>query len=129
MFEFHWPWMVLLLALPLLVRYYWPRPADERDELTEGRQTTLLHPSLAHLQEAFQTRRPRTPISAYLHKLLLSLLWLALVVALMRPQWLEPYTENRTPGYDLLLAVDASHSMNALDFTLKGKQVSRLLVV
>lgn len=129
MFEFHWPWMALLLLLPLAVRYFWPRPAIQQDELIEGRQTTLLHPSLIHLQEAFQSRTPKPPLAARIYKWLLTLLWLTLVLALMRPQWLEPYTENRTAGYDLLLAVDASHSMNALDFTLKGQQVSRMQVV
>jgi len=129
MFDFHWPWMALLLPLPLLVRHFWPRPTNDQDSLVEGRQTTLLHPSLAHLQEAFQTRRPRTPLAARLYQLLLALLWIALVGALMRPQWLEPYTENRTPGYDLMIAIDASHSMNALDFTLHGKEVSRMQVV
>jgi Ca-activated chloride channel family protein len=129
MFEFHWPWMALLLVLPLLVRHFWPRPKGERHESVDGLQTTLLHPSLSHLQDAFNTRRPRQPLSARLHGWLLHLLWLALVLALMRPQWLEPYTENRTAGYDLMLAVDASHSMNALDFTLEGEQVSRMQVV
>ncbi len=129
MFEFHWPWMALLLILPFLIRLFWHRPKSEEQTLTEGRQTTLLHPSLEHLQEAFQSRRPGTPIIALLYRILLILLWISLVLALMRPQWLEPYTENRTAGYDLMLAVDASHSMDALDFTVKGKQVSRMQVV
>jgi Ca-activated chloride channel family protein len=129
MFEFHWPWMGLLVLLPLLIRLYWPRPPVEKHESVEGTQTTLLHPSLTHLQDAFQVRQPSLPLSARLHRWLLYLLWLALVLALMRPQWLEPYTENRTAGYDLMLAVDASHSMNALDFTLEDKQVSRMQVV
>ena len=129
MFEFHWPWMALLLALPLLVRLLWPRPRTEQHESVEGLKTTLLHPSLPHLEAAFQTRRPQQPLSKRLYAGLLYLLWLCLVLALMRPQWLEPYTENRTAGYDLMLAVDASHSMNALDFTLDDKQVSRMQVV
>ncbi|MET0107675.1 MAG: VWA domain-containing protein [Candidatus Thiodiazotropha sp.] len=129
MFEFHWPWMALLLLLPLLIRLYWSRPPHRQHESVEGMQTTLLHPSLTHLQDAFHTRQPRQPLSARLYSWLLHLLWLALVLALMRPQWLEPYTENRTAGYDLMLAVDASHSMNALDFTLNDEQVSRMQVV
>jgi Ca-activated chloride channel family protein len=92
-------------------------------------QTTLLHPSLSHLQAAFQTKRPKQPITKRLYLGLLSLTWLCLVLALMRPQWLEPYTENRTAGYDLMLLVDASHSMNALDFTLDDQQVSRMQVI
>jgi Ca-activated chloride channel family protein len=129
MFEFHWPWMALLLLLPLLIRLFWPRPSKQQYASVEGTQTTLLHPSLAHLQDAFQVRQPRQSLSARLHRWLLGLLWLSLVLALMRPQWLEPYTENRTAGYDLMLAVDASHSMNALDFTLDDQQVSRMQVV
>jgi Ca-activated chloride channel family protein len=84
---------------------------------------------LSHLQAAFQSKHPKTPLSKRLYLGLLSLIWLCLVLALMRPQWLEPYTENRTAGYDLMLLVDASHSMNALDFTLEEKQVSRMQVV
>jgi Ca-activated chloride channel homolog len=129
MFEFHWPWMALLLILPLLVRRLWPKSASEMHESVEGLQATLLHPNLSHLEAAFQTRRPKQPLSKYLYIGLLSLLWFCLILALMRPQWLEPYTENRTAGFDLLLAVDASHSMDALDFTLNNKQVSRMQVV
>jgi len=128
-FEFHWPWMALLALLPLLVRYFWPRPAGDRHDAVEGLQTTLLHPALSHLSEAFETRKPRQPLSVHLYGWLLTLLWLALVLALMRPQWLEPYTENRTAGYDLMLAVDTSRSMTALDFTLNGEEVSRMQVV
>jgi Ca-activated chloride channel family protein len=121
--------MALLLLLPLLIHLFWPRSPKQQHASVEGMQTTLLHPSLVHLQNAFHTRQPRHPLSARLHSWLLYLLWLALVLALMRPQWLEPYTENRTAGYDLMLAVDASHSMNALDFTLSDEQVSRMQVV
>ncbi len=129
MFEFHWPWMGLLLILPWLVKLYWPRPAAERNEAMEGLQATLLHPNLLQLEAAFQSRSPKQPLSKRLYHLLLHLLWLCLILALMRPQWLEPYTENRSAGYDLMLAVDASRSMNALDFTLHGEQVSRMQVV
>jgi Ca-activated chloride channel family protein len=121
--------MGAMLVLPLLVRLFWPRPASEEHDRVEGTQTTLLHPMLGHLQSAFESRQPRQPLSARLHNWLLYLLWIALVVALMRPQWLEPHTESRTAGYDLMLAVDTSRSMTALDFTLDEKQVSRMQVV
>lgn len=60
---------------------------------------------------------------------MLAVLWAALILALMRPEWLEPYTEVHTEGYDLMLAVDTSRSMEALDFTVNGKQVTRMAVV
>jgi Ca-activated chloride channel family protein len=61
--------------------------------------------------------------------IMLTLLWVALILALMRPEWLEPYSEVRTEGYDLMLAVDTSRSMDALDFTVNGRQVTRMAVI
>lgn len=128
MFNFHWPWMILLLALPLAL---WLRGRN-RANLSmdrQERQVTLLHPALRNLQAAFDTERPAMSIGSRIFFSLLGLVWLGLVLAMMRPQWLEPFTEQRTEGYDLMLAVDASHSMEALDFTVEGRQVSRMRIV
>lgn len=128
-FEFHWPWMAALIALPLLARLFWPRgdeapEADEREE-----RQTLLHPSLEQLTAGFGGTTPRTPIAGTLHAVALWALWIALTAAMMRPHWLEPHTESRSEGYDLMLAVDASHSMEALDFTVDDRQVTRMAVL
>jgi Ca-activated chloride channel family protein len=129
-FEFHWPWAALLLPLPLLLPWLWPVPTQGREETTlEGQRVTLLHPQIAVLQAAFTTRQPRLRLAGWLYRGLLYLLWIALVLALMRPQWLTPYTEISSPGYDLMIAVDASHSMEALDFTVEGRPVNRMSVV
>jgi Ca-activated chloride channel family protein len=130
MFDFHWPWMGLLLLLPLLVRLLWPRLMDaDSEEIAEGRRTTLLHPSVARLKGTFQGRRPGIGLGGRLYPLLLALLWTTLTLALMRPQWLVPYTELKTEGYDLMLAVDTSRSMTALDFSRNNRPVSRMAVV
>lgn len=129
MFSFHWPWMAILLILPLAARYYWRRSVERDDPAQEGQRTTLLHPHLEQLRQSFEAHRPGIPLASRLYPWLLALLWAALVVTLMRPQWLEPHTEVKTPGYDLMLAVDASHSMEALDFTVQDKQVTRMQVV
>ncbi len=129
MFEFHWPWAALLLPLPLLIPYLWPEPAEPVEEDLEGQRQTLLHPRLDALEAAYRTRRPRLQLGGWVHLALLYLLWAALVFALMRPQWLTPYTEISSPGYDIMLAVDTSHSMDALDFTVGGRQVTRMQVV
>jgi len=52
-----------------------------------------------------------------------------LILALARPQLGNTMTEIEASGIDILLAVDVSGSMNAMDFTLGGKPVSRLKVV
>jgi Ca-activated chloride channel family protein len=136
LFEFQWPWFALLLPLPLLLPLIWRErpsadqpPAQAREEQLEGERITLLHPRIDELRDAYQAKRPRRNLAGWAHRLLLFLLWTGLVFALMRPQWLVPHTEISAPGYDLMLAVDTSHSMDALDFTVEGAQVSRMQVV
>ena len=129
MFDFHWPWAGLLLPLPFLLPLLWPDEPGQTEETLEGQRITLLHPHLAELQAAYQSRRPRRQLAGWFYRGLLYLLWASLILALMRPQWLRPHTEVSTLGYDLMLAVDASHSMEALDFTVEGRQVTRMSVV
>lgn len=128
MFNFAWPWMGLLLIVPVAM---WLRSRSRAyaSTDTQERKTTLLHPDLHTLQLAFKTRHPAMTFGTRAYYMLLALLWVGLTVALMQPQWLEPHTEERSEGYDLMLAVDTSHSMEALDFTVDGKQVSRMQVV
>ena len=52
-----------------------------------------------------------------------------LILAFARPQLGNTTTEIEASGIDILLAVDVSGSMEALDFTLKGETVNRLDVV
>ncbi|HIP38310.1 MAG TPA: VWA domain-containing protein [Desulfocapsa sulfexigens] len=52
-----------------------------------------------------------------------------LILAFARPQLGNTTTEIEASGIDILLGVDVSGSMEALDFTLKGKAANRLDVV
>lgn len=128
MLSFAWPWMGLLLIVPVSMWLLNHNRAYTSTD-TRERKVTLLHPDLRALQAAFHTQRPATTIGTRVYYLLLALLWVGLTLALMRPQWLQTHTEERSEGYDLMLAVDASLSMEALDFTLAGRQVSRMQVV
>ena len=59
-----------------------------------------------------------------------SLTWLLMLVALARPQWLEPPIQRSVPTRDLLLVVDLSVSMEQQDFTnAAGQAVDRLSAV
>jgi Ca-activated chloride channel family protein len=57
------------------------------------------------------------------------LIWLLLVTAAARPQYIGEPIELPSSGRDLLLAVDISGSMEATDLQLAGQKVSRLEVV
>jgi len=62
--------------------------------------------------------------------ILLLVLWSLLVLALARPQLLEPPLERSLPTRDLLLLVDLSGSMDTEDFTnAAGDRVDRLRAV
>lgn len=51
------------------------------------------------------------------------------IIALARPQSGRVFFETTTEGVDILLAIDTSGSMQALDFKVAGKPVTRLTVV
>jgi Ca-activated chloride channel family protein len=59
-----------------------------------------------------------------------AILWLLLLTAMARPQWLEPPVTKQLPTRDLLLLVDLSGSMRQEDFkNAEGKTVDRLTAV
>lgn len=130
MFSFYWPWFALLLPLPWLLRYLWPRgQAARAPREDDSGHDMLLYPMLERLAGAFHAAAPGRSFSEWLRLFLLTLVWIGLVLALMRPQWLEEHSEVKTRGYDLMLAVDASRSMEALDFSVEGQQVTRMAVI
>ena len=61
--------------------------------------------------------------------LLAWLIWILVVVAAARPQWVGEIETLPITGRDLLLAVDISGSMDTQDMVLEGQAVNRLAVV
>ena len=116
MIQFAWPWLALLLPLPLLVRTLLS-PVDA------ARGAALRVPFLEELARARHEtaiRRRRWPLW------LAALTWLMIVLASTRPQWLGDAIALPVSGRDLMLAVDLSESMRQTDFELGGRQVNRL---
>lgn len=61
---------------------------------------------------------------------LLPLLAAALmIVGLARPQWVDGHNEVRASGIDIMLGLDVSGSMQALDFKIDEQRVNRIDVV
>jgi Ca-activated chloride channel family protein len=122
MFQFESPWFALLLLLPLLVKLLFPcKKATEENNTPE-----LYFPALKRLESAFSHYQQPNTTSKPFFLLLLALVWTLLILALMRPEKVDQYHQVKNMGYDLMLAVDVSGSMQALDFSTSTKAISRL---
>lgn len=114
MFEFAWWWLLFALPLPLLMRFF---PAREPSQ-----EAALRVPQRLAGAASVQSKPAR---SAYGHGLMW-LIWVALVLAAARPQWLGEPVSIPNEGREMMLAVDLSGSMKIDDMTLNGRQVNRL---
>ncbi len=129
MFQFAWPWMILLLPVPWLVRRFVTPSPRALERAGRGEPPQVRHGGIGNLASAYERAGVAVPPSLLWQFLLLWVAWAALVGTLMKPQWLESHVEVVSAGYDLMLAVDTSRSMEALDFSVDGKPVNRLAVV
>jgi len=119
MFHFNSPWFAILLPLPILIRWLLPI-SSKNDNAAE-----IHFPAIHRLKNIFpvQANKKQGDI-IFLSFLFLS--WILLIVALMQPEKVDQFRQVKNKGYDLMLAVDISASMQALDFSTSDKRISRL---
>jgi hypothetical protein len=125
MLTFAYRWLLALIVLPPILRRLLPAYRQT--------QTGVVVPFLDRLA-ALTRQQPasgavvlRPPL---IQRVSLWLVWLCLVLALARPQWLEKPIIKTLPTRDLLLAVDLSGSMETQDFAdAAGQRVDRLTAV
>lgn len=110
----HLLWLLALLPLLALLKG------------RQGRAPALLFSTTSVARTLAGGRKLSTGAAAASLKLAAMAL---LIVALARPQHGNTTTEITASGIDILLAVDVSSSMEAMDFTLHGQSVNRLEVV
>ncbi|GAB4352705.1 MAG: VWA domain-containing protein [Gammaproteobacteria bacterium] len=119
MIEFAFPWAALLAPLPWLVRRGLPA--------TRSATTVALRvPFFSALK---QTAGRRARGGWRIRAVLPLLAWFCLVAAAMQPRWLGEVAHLPTTGRDLLLVIDISGSMRAMDFGTEADPRSRLDVV
>ncbi|MBV7315004.1 VWA domain-containing protein [Shewanella sp. NIFS-20-20] len=113
MLTLNWPWLLLLLPLPILFTH-------KRQAMAGGE---LQLPGVATLgnQAVSVTHHPS--------KKPLYLIWLLLLIALARPMWLGEPIPLPTEGRDLMVAVDLSGSMQIEDMVIQGRTVDRLTLI
>ena len=117
MWSLAWPWALLALPLPLLVRRFLP----EARGLSEA---GLRVPNLS----SFETLRDRSDSEQLLNwRVWIAVLaWCLLVLAAARPERIGDELDVPVAGRNLMLAVDLSGSMDQKDFELAGRRVDRL---
>ncbi len=120
-FNFASIWVFALLPLPLLVYLFVPRAKQER--------AALKVPFFQNVQNLHQHEGQTRNVRLLKGALFLSLIWLLLIIAAARPQWLGESISLPTSGRDLMLAVDISVSMGDQDMLIENRYLDRITVV
>lgn len=114
MFSIAWPWLLLLLPLPFLLK---------QKHLTKNSGGQLQLPGIGSAEQQLTVHQDKSSRKAYWF------MWLCLLCALVRPQWLGEPIELPSEGRDVMLAVDLSGSMQIEDMVVDGKTVDRLTLI
>lgn len=120
MFELATPWAFIALPFPWLIWFGVPRavvelPAALKVPFFKGMVDVLSR------EKADVTQSAKTP--------LLFLIWCLLVVALAGPRWIGEPRSLAKDGYNIMMALDVSGSMELNDMVVRGRPVMRLAVV
>jgi Ca-activated chloride channel family protein len=124
MLELSYPWWLLLLPLPFVLRLL-PAFKHTRDSVKVPFFSKLL---------ALSEERPKTGAvilsRSNVQKFLVGLTWLCLVLAATKPEWVGQPIEQVKSARDLMISVDLSGSMQAEDFSRQdGVKINRLEAV
>lgn len=118
MIHFEWPWLFLILPLPLLIRYLLPATNNVEN-------AALRVPFIEDFKSLNEEQVQRHKTKRWT-LWLATLAWILLVVAATRPQWWGEPLQLPLNGRDLMMAVDLSGSMQYEDFRIQDKVVDRL---
>jgi Ca-activated chloride channel family protein len=122
MFEFAWPWMFALLPLPLLA--WWLLPPYR------ARQASVQIPFFDRFAAATGQTPQRGAVVLRRRAIQMGaavVIWILVVAALARPQWVGDPVTREVSARDLILAIDISGSMDQRDFhTPDGTTLTRL---
>lgn len=115
--DFAWPWLLLALPLPLLLRWLLPPVA--------ARRAALQVPYGDALRRVAAGPAPGRPggIGPWPW-----IAWALLCLAAARPQQLGELQQPPQAGRDLMIAIDLSGSMEERDMLLDGRRTDRLTV-
>jgi Ca-activated chloride channel family protein len=113
MLAFYWPWLLILLPLPLLIKRINLTNVGGHLQLPGITTTVTKTNSISH-----KGSRKRY-----------WLMWICLLLAVARPQWLGDPIELPSKGRDLMIAVDLSGSMQIEDMVINNQTVDRFTLI
>ena len=125
MLEFAHLWVLLLLPVPLLVRWLAPSRHERTGALRAPFFDQLVNATGVEARSGAVVLR-----KSWLQRILLVCCWLLVIGALAEPQWVgEPIVRTES-SRDVMLAIDLSGSMDYGDFSgTDGSRVSRFEAV
>ena len=125
MFEFDASWAFALLPAPLLIWWWLPAYKEQQDSIRV--------PFFEQLASAIGVEPARGGVllrKNLFQRVLAPLVWVLILGALARPQFVEPPIEKIESARDLMLAIDLSGSMDTRDmFDASGERINRLEMV
>jgi Ca-activated chloride channel family protein len=122
MYELAYPWLLLVLPVPLLI--WWSLPPHRE---TSASIRLPFFDAVAEAAGVTPTEGSVVPKRSWPQTTVEALAWCLIVLALARPQFVEPPIEKTTPQRDILLALDLSQSMETVDFrSTNGAVASRI---
>ncbi|MBX9841232.1 MAG: VWA domain-containing protein [Xanthobacteraceae bacterium] len=122
MIEFAWPWAFAALPLPLLALWLLPAYREQR--------ASVQIPFFARVAAATgQTPQPGAVVLRRLplQMIVAAIVWVLIVAALARPQWVGDPISHDVTARDMMLAIDISGSMNQSDFEAPDKKLLQRL--
>ena len=108
------PYFLLLLLLPFFLFL------NKRKKLTN---ISFYAPQLKYLERSFKGVKSNINIMKFFK---FYVIWLLLVMALADPNISSKESKINIDGYDLMVLIDVSESMSALDFSTKDNLLTRL---
>lgn len=111
MYQLDFPWVLMLLPLPLLI--WWLLPPHRE---TSASIRLPFFDQVARAAGVEPTEGSVVQRRSWPQTIVETLAWAMIVLALARPQFVEPPLEKTEPQRDILLALDLSQSMDTRDF-------------
>ena len=119
---FAFPFLFLLLPLPLIIRKVLP-PAENKDA------DALKVPFFAEMEQLTFHKKHKRFGNIHFRRLLGALIWILLVTAAAGPRWVGMPAKIPSEGRNLMLVLDISGSMEEADFIVQNRPVRRWDVV